>query len=85
MKIHASSAFLRKLKEADNTLQEEILEKIDLLKDKRNYERLKVHKLHGKFKKYYSFSVNYKIRIIFIRMENDDIVLSSIGSHEIYE
>ena len=64
---------------------EEVEEKIELLKDKENHKLLKIHKLHGRLAKWYSFSVNYRIRIIFSYLSKQEIVLLAIGDHEVYD
>lgn len=46
--------------------------------------RLNAHKLSGKLKKYWSFSVNYQYRIIFYFEGNKIIVFYLIGDHSIY-
>ena len=46
---------------------------------------LKTHKLHGEFREYWSFSVNYKIRIIFKFIDKNTAAFYSIGNHNIYE
>lgn len=47
--------------------------------------QLKTHKLHGKMKNYYAFSLNYKYRVIFKLIEKNIVVFVDIGTHEIYE
>ncbi|MCD4704506.1 type II toxin-antitoxin system mRNA interferase toxin, RelE/StbE family [bacterium] len=48
--------------------------------------KLKTHKLKGKFKKYLSFSIDYKYRIIFEFSENKNTVyFHSIGDHDVYQ
>lgn len=84
MEILYKPTFIRQLNKLDKDLQEEVLEKIDLFKIKDNHLLLKVHKLHGELKEFYSFSVNYKIRIVFI-WNNDEVILVSIGSHDLYK
>lgn len=44
---------------------------------------LKTHKLNGKLKDYWAFSVNHKYRVIFL-IEADVITFISIGRHDIY-
>ena len=46
MKISYKTTFIRQYNKLDKGLQEEILEKIELFKDKNNHIILKVHKLH---------------------------------------
>ena len=45
---------------------------------------LKTHKLHGKLKNHWSFSVKGQYRVVFI-FEKTDVILLDIGSHDIYK
>lgn len=47
-------------------------------------ERLDTHKLHGKLKHFWSFSIDNKFRIIFEFAENDIVYFHSVGDHDIY-
>ena len=58
---------------------------IELLKDKGNHKHLKVHNLHGRLAGRYSFSVNYKTRIVFAYLSKQEIALLAIGDHEVYD
>jgi plasmid maintenance system killer protein len=57
--------FVRIYKGIEPALKEEIKEKIEQFRYPKNHTTLKVHKLHGRLKNTYSFTVNYKIRIVF--------------------
>lgn len=46
---------------------------------------LKTHKLKGKLKEYYSFSINSEYRIIFKMVSIDKILFLDVGTHEIYK
>lgn len=46
--------------------------------------RLKTHKLTGKLQQFWSFSVDYKHRIIFQFKTKKTVWFHSIGSHQIY-
>lgn len=46
--------------------------------------RLDTHKLHGKLKNQWSFSVDGKYRILF-EFDKSDVVFLDIGDHGIYE
>lgn len=47
---------------------------------------LKTHKLHGKLKEFYSFSVDYDHRIIFEISENKNVFyFHSVSDHDIYK
>lgn len=85
MKVAYSPKFLRKLKSLEFSLQEEVIEKIELFKDSKNRKLLKVHKLHGNFKGCYGFSVNYKTRIVFEYINKKEVVLLVVGDHEVYK
>ena len=84
MEILYKPTFIRQLNKLDKDLQNEVFEKIEIFKNKDNHLSLKVHKLHGELKDFYSFSVNYKIRIVFI-WKDDEIILVSIGDHDLYK
>ncbi|MBK5215892.1 MAG: type II toxin-antitoxin system mRNA interferase toxin, RelE/StbE family [Candidatus Pacebacteria bacterium] len=85
MEILYKPTFIRQLNKLNEDLQEEVLEKIGLFNNKDNHVLLKVHKLHGELKEFYSFSVNYKIRIVFIWSDNNKVILVSIGDHDVYK
>lgn len=82
--ISFKPSFIRHFKQLEKDLREEVEEKIELLKNKENHKTLKVHKLHGNLSGAWSFSVNYKIRIVFEYEKGSEITLLAIGSHEVY-
>ena len=84
MEIAYKPIFIRQFNKLPIILQEEIYEKIDQFKIVSNHNRLKVHKLRGKFKNFYSFSVNYKYRIVFEYDTKTKVNFLGIGDHEIY-
>lgn len=84
MEVHYTPTFIKQYNNLPNSLQEEVLEKIELFKNKNNHTALKVHVLHGKLKNYYSFSVNYSHRIVFEYLSKKEIVLLKVGNHDIY-
>jgi len=45
---------------------------------------LKTHKLHGKLKDHWSFTIKGQYRIVFI-FEKTDAILLDIGAHDIYK
>lgn len=85
MEISYKATFVRQYDKLDEGLQREVLEKIELLKDKGNHNLLKVHKLHGRLKKNYSFYVNYKIRAVFMWEGSEKAILLAIGDHDVYK
>jgi addiction module RelE/StbE family toxin len=83
--IRYKPTFVRRFKKLSNELQEEILETIEALKDRKRHERLRVHKLTGKLKNYHSCSVNFKYRMVFLFEEKHIIVLADVGDHDVYK
>ncbi len=86
LKIAYTPAFIRQVKTLPDALFDEVEEKIELLKDEKNHKALKVHKLKGRLKGRYSFSVNYQIRIVFKYNPRDkqEAILLAIGDHDVY-
>ena len=78
-------AFIRSLGKLPSALQEEALEKIELFRNTRNHSSLRAHKLTGRLQGRYSFSVNYRYRIIFTYEKKSIAILHTIGDHSIYE
>ncbi len=85
MEIEYKPTFIKQYACFESSLKQEIKEKIELFKDKKNHKQLKVHKLKGKLSKYYSFSVNYKYRIVFAYQSKSRAALLAVGDHDIYK
>ena len=85
MKIYYSSKFekeYRKLPQAVKLLAEK---KEKLFRKDPFSLSLKTHKLEGKLKDYWSFSIDYQYRIIFEFTEKKIVWFHSVGTHEIYK
>ena len=85
MEVHYTAAFIRQYNKLNKNLQDEVIEKIELFKNKSNHTTLKVHALHGRLKNYHSFSVNYSHRIVFEYISKEEIALLKVGTHDIYD
>lgn len=83
MKITYSPRFLRRFKKLETNLQAEAKEKIKLFEQDPSHPFLKTHKLSGRLEQY-SFSVNYKYRIIFAYISKEEVYLLTIGNHAVY-
>lgn len=77
--------FIRRYDKLRDTLKEEIKEKIQLFKDRKNHQRLKVHKLHGKYRGFFGFSIDRKYRIMFEWISKTEARLHTVGDHSIYD
>ncbi|MEK7546135.1 MAG: type II toxin-antitoxin system mRNA interferase toxin, RelE/StbE family [Patescibacteria group bacterium] len=87
MDVSYSPTFVRMFKALPEALQDEVIEKIEVFKDSANHKALKVHKLSGRLKDRYSFSVNYKTRIVFTHLnrEHREACLLAVGDHAVYD
>jgi mRNA interferase YafQ len=90
VKIVAHKSFkkaFKKLIKKNPQLQDRILDILDLLENDPFTHSLKSHKLTGDLDGYWSCSVNYDCRIIFIFFQDEKseetlIILVDIGSHD---
>jgi len=85
MKIAYTPKFFRLFKKLPSDLQEEVIERIELFKDVKNHQFLKVHKLKGRLRKHYGFWVDFHNRVVFDYLSDNEAVLLAVGDHEIYK
>jgi mRNA-degrading endonuclease YafQ of YafQ-DinJ toxin-antitoxin module len=85
IKVIVTQKFLKQLERLEEDIFEEALIKIEDFKNADKHAQLKVHKLHGRFSGYYSFSVNHRVRIVFLFISKNEARLHLIGGHEIYK
>jgi mRNA-degrading endonuclease YafQ of YafQ-DinJ toxin-antitoxin module len=87
MEVGYSPTFLRMLKSLPLELQTEAIEKVELFQKQSNHPQLKTHKLKGRLSGRYSFSVNYRMRIVFTYLNTKKpriAYLLAIGDHAVY-
>ena len=88
IEITFSSSFQRafKRKVAGNTGREErFWEKLEWFKDDPFDPRLKTHKLSGKLKELWSYSLEYDLRVLFYFVDDQRAVFVDVGTHkEVY-
>ncbi len=85
MRIYYSSKFEREYKKLSR--------KIKLLAEEREHifrqdpfdPRIDTHKLHGRLKEYWAFSIDTKYRIIFEFVKKNIVWFHSAGDHSIYQ
>jgi len=85
MKVAYTPQFVRMFRKLEPALKEEALEKIEMFTVDHTHPQLKAHKLKGKLKKRYSFSVNYQIRIIYTPISSSEVAFLAIGDHDVYK
>ncbi|HOM88915.1 MAG TPA: type II toxin-antitoxin system mRNA interferase toxin, RelE/StbE family [Spirochaetota bacterium] len=86
MEIAFSSSFKRAFKKKiknRNEIEDLFWEAVSLFIQDPFHSSLKTHKLSGKLKNLWSFSVEYDMRVIFFFEENNSkAIFIDIGSHE---
>lgn len=84
MKIIYSPKFIKAYRKLPKEIQLLAEKQEEIFKENPFDHRLKSHKLKGKLKAFYSFSVAYNWRIIFHFEQEDTVGFDMIGTHEIY-
>ena len=84
IEVSYKPSFIRQMNKLEQSLVDEVFYKIDIFKNSTNRSELKIHKLHGKLKNKWSFSVNYKIRIVFQYESKKEVSLLAIDDHDVY-
>ncbi|MEK7601056.1 MAG: type II toxin-antitoxin system mRNA interferase toxin, RelE/StbE family [Patescibacteria group bacterium] len=77
--------FFRSLKKLAPQIQEAVFKRIELFRERSNHQRLKVHKLHGKYQGFFGFSIDRKYRIMFEWISDNEARLHTAGDHSIYD
>ena len=85
MKIYYSSKFAKEYKRLPLKVKSVAEKKEKIFRRNPHDTILKTHKLTGKLKGYYSFSIDYQYRIIFEFAEKKTVWFHSVGTHEIYK
>lgn len=84
LRVYLKPSFVRQFDKLPPELQEEAVEKIELFEDPKQHRSLRVHKLKGALAGKYSFSVNFRYRILFEYESKKVVVLLAIGDHDVY-
>lgn len=85
IKIYLLPKFKKSLKDSPRQVANKLEKKKKIFRQDPFHPSLKTHKLKGKLKNYYAFSVDYSYRVMFKFMDKDKMLFVNIGSHKIYE
>lgn len=85
MRIYYSSKFEREYKKLPKKIKELAEEKEVAFRKNPFDPKLNTHKLGGRLKGYWAFSIENKYRIIFEFAEKDLVWFHSVGDHSIYQ
>ena len=84
MRIFFTHRFLKMANSLSIALQKELQEKVEMFQIPANHQSLKLHKLKGHLDGFFSFSVNYKTRVICEKV-SEGFVLHAVGDHDVYQ
>ena len=82
MEIGATSHFERRYKKLPPHIKKKAVEREKIFLKNPFDSRLDTHKLHGKKKEEWSYSIDYHYRISFIFVEKGTILYTDIGTHD---
>ncbi len=80
-----SNHFTKALKKrliGNKTFEKKFFQKIELFTQNPFHSSLKTHKLSGDLEGYWSFSIEYNVRVIFYFSSDIKVVFADIGSHD---
>ena len=85
MEIIYSSKFEREYRRLSSDLKLSAKKKEKIFRKNPFYPSLNTHKLSGKLDDLWSFSVDYRTRIVFEFSKKDIVFFLSVGNHDIYK
>ena len=84
-KLYLSSQYRKSFNKLPFKTKQTAVEKLEIFQKDSFDPRLKTHKLSGRLKKQWSFSVDYSIRVMFEFVGEETVGLIDIGAHKIYK
>jgi mRNA-degrading endonuclease YafQ of YafQ-DinJ toxin-antitoxin module len=85
MRITVSPRFEKSYKSLPKRIKEKAKEQELLFRKNPFAPYLKTHRLTGREKEAWAFSINYFYRIKFIFLTDDEVLFLDVGTHEIYK
>ena len=82
IRIEYSEKFLKRLRKLPKHILEKAEEKENIFVDNPFDPRLETHKLQGKDKNYWSYSIDRKYRIKFLFLDNGNTLYLTVGTHD---
>lgn len=85
MKIYTTAYFRKKIKKIPDTIKKKMIRREQIFITNPFYPILDTHKLHGKLKEEFAYSIDDSYRIKFVFIENGDVLYTDVGTHnEVY-
>lgn len=85
IEIKPASRFKRSYLKLPAHIQRLAVEKEAIFANNPFDSRLKTHKLKGKLKRFWSFSISHSYRILFEFVNQNKVIFYDIGDHKIYQ
>jgi mRNA-degrading endonuclease YafQ of YafQ-DinJ toxin-antitoxin module len=85
MEVRTSSEFRRKFKKLSKELKQKAYEREKWFRNNPFDSRLKTHRRHGKYSRFWAFSVTRSYRIMFEFIDEYTVGFVDIGDHSIYK
>jgi mRNA-degrading endonuclease YafQ of YafQ-DinJ toxin-antitoxin module len=85
MKIFYTKKFNREYKKISKELKLKTETREIIFRKNPFIKTLKTHKLSGELEGFWSFSVDYQIRVVFEFIDSETVFFHSIGDHDIYK
>ena len=85
MKIYYSRRFAKEYKRLSKEVKLIAEKKEKIFRQNPHHSSLKTHRLSGKLKNFWSFSIKYKYRIVFEFANKNVVWFLSVGTHQIYQ
>jgi len=87
MKIFTTSKFRKSYIKLPKRIKNQAKAKEEIFRNNPFDSRLETHKLHGKYKNYWTFSIDnsYRIMFKFLKSDGGEVAFINIGTHEIYK
>ncbi len=83
MQINVSSRFQKFFRKLHPVIQEKAILRMKIFKESNGRDpRLNIHKLHGKKKEEWAYSVDHSYRIVFMFLASDRVLYTNIGTHD---
>ncbi len=83
MRIVQTPKFERSLKKLPISIIDKVVKRTVLFKNNPFNPLLNTHKLHGKLKDQWSFSIDSRFRILF-EFDGEEVIFLDVGDHELY-
>jgi len=83
--IYPTTHFIKAYKALPAEIKLHAKQKEKIFRDNPFDLRLKTHKLKGKLKDHWAYSIDYQYRILFRFIDNGTVFYYDIGAHDIYK